>query len=573
MSTVNASKGHMVHQFDRYPTNYISRSKFDRSHSLITTMNAGYIVPIWHDFAYPGDTLILSCRTLSRLATQIVPFMSNVYMDIHFWCVPVRLLWSHWVNMNGERPNPADSIDYLTPQIEIPAGGSVPQSIYDYFNIPNGSHITSSFKVNAFNFRAYNLTYNTRYRDENMINRVPEETGDTDLYSNYTLLPRGKRKDFFTSVLPSPQKDGGLGVEIPLGVSAPVSVYGSGYTLGLTDGTHNVSLYNYTGTNPTTFRAGSAGYDKAVGTAVSSSPNDLTSSKYLGVSTDPSKSGLIGVADLSGATAATINSLRQAFAIQRLLERDNIGGTRYQELILAHFSIKSPDGRLQLPEFIGGATFDLNLNIVPQTSSTNSTSPLGELASYGVIHGSTKKIVHSFTEHCVVFGVASIRPEYYYQQGLERDYSRRSRYDFYYPILANLGEEAILNKEIYLQGDSTLSNDGDVIDLSVFGYQERWAEMRYKNSYITGWTRSTVSAPLDVWHLGVKYDSLPQLNEEFINEDGTVIDRVIATNGFTISNGEIVQSNTPQFICNFFFDEQWVRPMPVYSIPSMSAHM
>lgn len=569
MSTVNASKGHMVHGFDRYPSTHISRSKFDRSHSLITTMNAGLLVPIWHDLAYPGDTLIISARTLTRLATQIVPFMSNVYMDVHFWCVPIRLIWEHWVNMHGERPNPEDSIDYLTPQLTIPIGGAPAQSIYDYFNVPNGSQITSSFDINAFNFRAYNLTYNEDYRDENMINRVPQVTGDTDSYSNYTLLPRGKRKDYFTSVLPQPQK--GVAVDLPLGRSAPV--IGNGIALGFTDGTNNaggISWYD-SSIGREYLRLNSTSYGVNVGTSGNINPN-ITDKVAVGITSDPSKSGLI--ADLSSATAATINTLRQAFAIQRLLERDNISGTRYIEQILGHFSVKSPDARLQRPEFLGGGTFDLNLNIVPQTSSTNSTSPLGELASYGVINGSTKKIVHSFTEHCIVFAVASIRPEYYYQQGLEKDYSRRSRYDYYYPILANLGEQAVLNKEIYVQGDSTVDSNGDVIDTEVFGYQERWAEMRYKNSYITGMTRSTVSTPLDVWHLGVKYNSLPQLNDEFINEDGTVIDRVIATNGFTTDeSGNIIQSDTPQFICNFFFDEQWIRPMPVYSIPSMSNHM
>lgn len=563
MSTVNASKGHMVHGFEKYPATHISRSKFDRSHSLITTMNAGLLVPIWHDLAYPGDTLILSCRTLSRLATQIVPFMSNVYMDVHFWCVPIRLIWEHWVNMHGERPNPDDSIDYMTPQLTIPIGGSPAQSIFDYFNIPNGSAITSSFDVNAFNFRAYNLVYNEDYRDENMINRVPQIIGDTDNYSNYTLLPRGKRKDFFTSVLPAPQK--GVAVDLPLGTTAPV--IGTGDTLGVID-VNNISgttgLYGMQNDNTGSY--GSFNYLRSSGGLATGF------SGFMGVDTDPEKSGLI--ADLSSATSATINSLRQAFAIQRLLERDNISGTRYIEQILGHFSVKSPDARLQRPEFLGGGTFDLRLNIVPQTSSTDNTSPLGELASYGIINGHTRKIVHSFTEHCVVFGVASIRPEYYYQQGLERDYSRRTRYDYYYPILANLGEEAVLNKEIYVQGDSTVDSDGDVIDNQVFGYQERWSEMRYKNSYITGMTRSTVTTPLDIWHLGVKYNSLPQLNEEFINEDGTVIDRVIATNGFTTDNdGNVIQSNTPQFICNFFFDEKWVRPMPVFSIPSMSAHM
>lgn len=563
MSTVSASKGHMIHSFDMYPTNHISRSKFDRSHSLITTLNAGLLVPVWHDFAYPGDTLIISARTFTRLMTQIVPFMSNVYMDVHFWCVPVRLIWEHWTAMHGERPNPDDSIDYMTPQLTIPIGGAPAQSIYDYFNIPNGSYITSSFDVNSFNFRAYNLVWNEWYRDENLQNRVSQVTGDTDSYSNYTLLPRGRRKNYFYSLLPQPQK--GVAVDLPLGTTAPV--IGNGLALGLSkNDTLHFGLYNATNTGLMTR---DTAYGSAYGTTISG--NSDSAAESLGVTKDPAYSGL--VADLSSATAATINSLRQAFAIQRLLERDNIGGTRYIEQILAHFSVKSPDYRLQRPEFIGGGTFQLDLNIVPQTSATTNSSPLGELASYGVINGATKKIVHSFTEHCVVFALASIRPEYYFQQGLEKDYSRRTRYDYYYPILANLGEQAVLNKEIYIQGDSTLDSNGDVIDNQVLGYQERFAELRYKNSYITGMTRSTVSQPLDQWHLGIEYGSLPQLNDEFITEDGRIIDRVISVNGFsTDAQGNVTQTNTPQFISNFFFDEQWVRPMPVYSIPSMENH-
>lgn len=543
MSTVLAGKGHQMHSFESYPSTPINRSKFNRSHSILTSLNAGYIVPIWHDFAYPGDTLILSTRTLTRLATQIVPFMSNVYMDVHFWCVPVRLIWEHWTAMNGEQPNPNDSTDYLTPQI---TGKSTIGSIYDYFNVPP---TTNDISFNAFNFRAYNLVYNEWYRDENLQERVPQITGDTDNISNYQLLRRGKRKDYFTGCLPWPQK--GPGVDLPLGSTAPV--VGNGLTLGLFGRNQENSTFNACLRDVNhNIVPNSLGY----GVSADSYNNNFNingmSGANFGVTKDPTKSGL--VADLSDATAATINQLRQAFAIQRLMEKDARGGTRYIEMILTHFGVKSPDARLQRPEFLGGGTFDLNLSIVPQTSSSVENSPLGELASYGVINGATKRIVHSFTEHCVVFGVCSIRSEYYYQQGLERDYSKRERIDYYLPVTAHLGEQAVLNKEIYAQGIKA--------DDAVFGYQERWSEMRYKNSYITGQMRSTASQPLDMWHLATEYGSLPQLNSEFITENPP-IDRVIA-----ISQS----SNTPQFIANFFFDEYWVRPMPVYSTPGYIDH-
>lgn len=574
MQTKAKPIGHQVHSFEMYPSTPISRSVFNRSHSLSTTMNANYLVPIWYDMAYPGDTLKLGCNVFSRLATQIVPFMDNMYMDIHVWCVPIRLIWSHWKNFNGEQPqaydpaNPSAGTDYLTPQLTTTTTSQVTaNSIYDYFDIPLG---ISGLSFNSFNFRAYNLVWNEWYRDENLQDPVVVRLGDNgvDTIADFTLLKRGKRKDYFTSCLPFPQK--GPSVDLPLGGTAPVTisnktiaVAGNGKALGLTNGTLFTGLTNSSGT----LRSVEGAYGVNVGTQKGNVTN--MDQQALGVTSDTTgKSGLVayangltGTADMTNVTSSTINGLRQAFALQRLFEKDARGGTRYTEMILSHFGVKSPDERLQRPEFLGGGTFNLNLNVVPQTSSTaTGVTPQGNLSSFGTISGRSSKIVKSFTEHCVVFAVASIRADLTYQQGLPRDYSKRARTDYYLPTLANLGEQAVLNKEIFAQGSSVKVN-GEVVDEQVFGYQERWAEMRYKSNRITGQLRSTANLSLDIWHLAQDFSNLPTLNSDFI-EENVPVDRVIAISG----------ANQPQFISNFYFDEQWIRPMPVYSIPSMSSH-
>lgn len=564
MSKTNVSIGSMVHSFAEYPVGHFRRSGFRRDNWLLTAMNAGYIVPIWFDEAVPGDTLKMNIRTLTRLATQIVPFMYNVYMDIHVWCVPHRLLWKNWVRMHGEQPNPGDSIDFLTPQLTTTSANDCPVgSLYDYFGIVPGI-IGETF--NVFNFRAYNMVWNEFYRDENLQDRVfftDEDTGDN--FDKYTLLKRGKRKDYFTSCLPSPQK--GQQVDLPLGQSADitfsnsnVSVYGNGNGLGLSDGTHTVLMSgNYaSGVNNDFYLSGSTNIYNGLNVGTDSRTDEGLGKKVVGVSTNPDFSGLTGTitgngtVDLSSATAVTINSLYQAFAVQNLLVRDNRGGTRYIESILAHFGVRSSDMRMQRPEFLGGGTFNLDLSVVPQTSASDNTSPQGNLSSYGVIAGRTKNIIKSFEEFCVVFAVASIRAPYTYQHGLDKIYSRHSRFDYYYPELDNLGEQAVLNKELYVTGVSNIDN-------AVFGYQERWAEMRTKLNRITGVMRSKAGLSLDVWHLAEDFDATPALNDEFIQENPP-IDRVIA-----VPEG----SQVPQFICNFAFDETWYRPMGLYSVPGL----
>lgn len=513
----------MAHQFSQIPRAEIQRSSFNRSHGYKTTFDSGYLVPFYIDEVLPGDTFNLKCSLFARLATPIVPFMDNMFMETFFFFVPNRLLWDNWQKFNGEQENPGDSTDYLIPTIKNTGSFDV-GSIADYFGIPTG---VNNLEVNALPFRAYNLIYNEWFRDENLQDSLPVEKGDgPDDIADYKLVRRGKRHDYFTSALPWPQK--GPGVEIPLTGNAPIissdGIGSRAITLGsVSDPLGNVYQLYHDGNsvNPVTL----GGLSSYASTHIE--------------------------ADLSAVTAATINSLRQAFQIQRLYERDARGGTRYTEILRAHFGVISPDARLQRPEYLGGSSSPININPVQQTSATDSITPQGNLAAYGLtssrIHGFTK----SFVEHGYIIGLVNVRADLTYQQGLQRMWSRQSRFDFYWPSLAHLGEQAVLNKEIYAQGTSA--------DEDVFGYQERYAEYRYYPSLITGKFRSTYAQPLDMWHLSQKFDSLPTLSAQFI-EDNPPVSRVIAV------------QDEPQFLLDTYFSLNCVRPMPVYSVPGLVDH-
>lgn len=518
----------MAHQFSQIPRAEIQRSSFNRSHGYKTTFDSGYLVPFYIDEVLPGDTFNLKCTLFARLATPIVPFMDNMFMETFFFFVPNRLLWDNWQKFNGEQQNPGDSTDFLIPTINN-TGSFAVGSIADYFGIPTG---VNNLEVNALPFRAYNLIYNEWFRDENLQNSLPVEKGDgPDDVSDYKLVRRGKRHDYFTSALPWPQK--GPGVEIPLGTSAPVL------------GFKNVSFPNLVTTPGDVLVSESFSGNGRILTT--KSPFSASKSTVSALSTDVS-----GVyADLTTATAYTINSLRQAFQVQRLYERDARGGTRYTEILRAHFGVVSPDARLQRPEYLGGSSSPININPVQQTSATTDTTPQGNLAAFGLtsskIHGFTK----SFVEHGYIIGLVNVRADLTYQQGLHRLWSRQTRFDFYWPALAHLGEQAVLNKEIYAQGTS--------VDDEVFGYQERYAEYRYYPSLITGKFRSTYAQPLDMWHLSQKFDSLPTLSAQFI-EDNPPVSRVIAV------------QDEPQFLLDTYFSLNCVRPMPVYSVPGLVDH-
>jgi len=513
-----------VHQFAMIPKADIPRSKFKAQKTHKTTFDAGYLIPVYVDEVLPGDTFNLKMTAFARLATPLYPIMDNMHLDSFFFFVPNRLVWSNWQKFMGEQEDPGDSTSYTVPQIVSPANGFPTGGLYDYMGLPTVGQVGTGNTVSVCAFwpRAYALIYNEWFRDQNMQNSVTVHKGDgPDTYTDYVLLRRGKRHDYFTSALPWPQK--GASVTLPLGSIAPVLTY--------TNSTGSTKQPNATAA-PVTSNASSQAFINA-------------------------GAGSFLFTDLSAATAATINQLRQSFQIQKLLERDARGGTRYTEIIRAHFGVVSPDARLQRPEYLGGGSTSININPIAQTSATNlsgGSTVLGNLAAMGTALASGHGFTQSFVEHGVIIGLVSVRADLTYQQGLSRMWSRSTRYDFYFPAFATLGEQAILNKEIYARGTSA--------DNDVFGYQERWAEYRYKPSMITGLFRSTTSGTLDAWHLAQKFTSLPTLNDTFI-KDIPPVDRVVAVGA--AANGQ-------QFLFDSFFDITMARPMPMYSVPGLIDH-
>lgn len=561
------------HRFSDAPAMYMRRTKFDRSHVYKTTFDSGKLIPVFVDEVLPGDTSKLSVKYFSRLATPVKPIMDNIYLDWFFFFVPNRLVWNHWQNFCFEREDPDDSNDYVCPTTSLIGKEDTLNGIgtlWDYFGLPTGLPNTIS-DINALPFRGVYLIWNEWFRDENLQKSVKIQKGDTNEVFDRSRVddqpewlqgipetylpcpPRGKRHDYFTSALPWTQK--GPGVSIGLAGTAtlvdpsPVSGYfvqQSDANLGAAQlaqggGVHNV----FTGNGSLHYQSG--GYSTSiVGHSANSSGATATA---LAGSSWLSKSAY---ADLDSSSVFTINSLRTAFQMQKFYERLARGGSRYTEVLRSFFGVVSPDARLQRPEFLGSFTKMMNINPIAQTSSTNDTTPQGNLSAYGVtgakFHGFTK----SFVEHGYVFGFCCARADLTYQQGINRMWTRSTVYDWYWPTFAHLGEQAILLKEIYATGDKEQDN-------SVFGYQERYAEYRYKPSVICGKFRSNIKGNLDVWHLSQYFKTAPKLNPEFIQED-VPIGRIVAV------------PSEPQFLIDIGFKYTTVRPMPMFGTPGLVDH-
>lgn len=513
----------MSHQFSRVPQIDIERSTFDRSCGLKTTFDAGKLVPIFCDEVLPGDTLNLRMATFARVATLIHPLMDNLYLDSFFFFIPNRLVWDNWERFNGAQDNPGDSTDFTIPQMVPPGGGNTIGSLSDYFGLPV---LTTGITYSSMWHRAYNLVFNEWFRDQNLIDSlVVDKDNGPDNDTDYVLKSRGKRHDYFTSCLPFLQK--GPDIALPLGASAPVL-------------SNNQSI-EWKGADTNVSRNLKVSTTAAAAVYVSGYAGANAENMRVG-----NESGMF--TDLTAATGSTINSFREAVTLQQLFETDARGGTRYTEIIKAHFGVTSPDARLQRPEYLGGGSSAITINPVAQTSETNTTDQ-AELAAYATASFNGHGFSKAFTEHGMIIGLVSVRADLTYQQGLPRMFSRLTRFDFYQPAFAHLGEQAVLNQEIYA--------DGSANDLLVFGYQERYAEYRYKGSLVTGQMRSDAPTSLDVWHVSQDFSTLPTLGETFITEIPP-LDRVTAT------------PSEPHMKFDAFFSYKCARPMPVYGVPGLT---
>ena len=541
--------------FSQIPRANIRRARFKRDYSNTTTINEGDIVPIYVDEVLPGDTVSLTQNSLVRMATPIYPVMDNCYMDIYYFFCPNRLVWEHWENLMGQNDDSywAPKTEYSVPQLTAPSGGWKQGTIADYMGIPTK---VSNISINALPFRAYARIWNEWFRDENLQQPVYQTTGDSTTNGNnlepnniYSAIgggkpsKAGKMHDYFTSCLPEPQKGEASAVPIDIALNAEVITTARSHDIGGTALFWKPVSGNATANR--NYQIGASFVTAEYGVAEAAGTFNEGNAPLL---VAPSN---LELRESNTATSISINELRQAIAIQHILEADARGGTRYTELLKNEFGVTSPDSRLQRTEYIGGTRITININQVIQQSATDTTSPQGNTAAYSLTTSRNKMMSYSATEHGYILGLAVIRVDHSYQQGLRRMWSRKRRFDFYHPMLANLGEMEVLNKEIYCQGTDE--------DDDVFGYQEAWADYRYHPNMVTGEMRSNYEQSLDAWHYADYYKSLPVLSSEWIQEGKENIDRTIA-----------VQSEiSHQFIANFYFDQTWTRPMPIYSVPGL----
>lgn len=570
------------HRFSDAPAMYMRRTKFDRSHVYKTTFNSGKLIPVFVDEVLPGDTARMSVNYFARLATPIKPIMDNIYLDWFFFFVPNRLVWDHWQNFCFEQEDPDDSTDYVIPTIT--AGGNSENiyvgTLWDYFGLPVNTGLLSG--INALPFRAVYLIWNEWFRDENLQKSVKIEKGDvngvldssrktdqpswvfkpgtTESVAGLACPPRGKRHDYFTSALPWTQKGPGVSVGLAGTASIIDPTPGAGYLLHST-GNQLAAVSAYGGDASSSGGRRIAKGDGSISfnrngdtdfSTVGGFAGNTGSSITMSAQAAATYLGNDSYVDLDTSSIFTINSLRTAFQMQKFYERLARGGSRYTEVLRSFFGVVSPDARLQRPEFLGSFTKMVNVNPIAQTSATDNTSPQGNLSAYGVtaakFHGFTK----SFVEHGYIIGFVCARADLTYQQGINKMWLRSTVYDFYWPTFAHLGEQAIELREIYAQG----SKD----DTTVFGYQERYAEYRYKPSQITGKFRSSVTGGnLDVWHLSQFFKNAPTLNEEFITENPP-IERIIAV------------PSEPEFLLDVGFRYTTVRPMPMFGTPGLVDH-
>jgi hypothetical protein len=552
-----------VHQFSMIPSAQIPRSTFVMQSQHKTTINASYLYPVYCQEVLPGDSFNVSMTAFVRLSTPLYPIMDNLDLESFFFFVPCRLVWTHWYEFMGQEDTPGASISFSIPQIVSPVGGFAQFSIYDYLGLPCVGQVggANTVSISALPLRAYTLIYNEWFRDENIMTTATAGGGPgnaiaggvgisvmndgPDAAGTYALQAAAKRHDYFTSCLPWTQKGTAGAITLPLGTSATVKTAGSALYTG---SQAFMTLLNADGTTP------AAGITIGTGTGGPGLASQTTAAGAFQKFMYPSNL----YADLSTATAATINAIRLAFQTQRLLERDARGGTRYTEIIRSHFGVMSPDARMMRPEYLGGGKQPITVTPVPQTTATGisgGTSPMGTLAGVGtgvMRHG----FRGSFTEHGYILGIVVARADQIYQQGIRRMWSRLTRYDFYWPVFAMLGEQPVFNREIYA--------DGSANDANTFGYQERWADYRYHPSYTSAFFKSTNATPLDSWHLGLKLTGLPTLNQAWMQDPTvTVLTRALALAG---------AAGNQQILCDFFFSEKVARPMPMYSVPGLIDH-